>query len=99
MSKIVQMPKPNRKTIGEPLEQSQFEIVGHIPITETDRHIMQGMDALGRYGGEVNKAKNALRRVEKDINRDGNLKTLREAMKHIENAIDALETWKQLASP
>ena len=71
---------------------------GTITITENDRSIMQGMNALGRYGGSVNQAKNALRRCEKDINADGNLDNLRQAQKQVEEAIDALETWITLTS-
>ena len=64
-----------------------------IKITENDKAIMQGMSALGTYGGSINKARNALRRCEKDINKPSNLDNLREAHKHVEDALNALETW------
>lgn len=70
----------------------------NLHLSQNDRDIMQGMAALGTYGGSVNKARNALRRCEKDINSPSNLDNLREAQKHVEDAINALETWITLTS-
>ena len=68
-----------------------------IHLSAEDRAFYKGVSTLSKYDAALDNARKALRRVQKDIDGDNNLEALRKAQGHITEAIEAVETWKQVA--
>ena len=69
-----------------------------IKLSQTDREFYIGVNTLSQYGASLDKVKQSLRKVNKDIDHPDNATALREAQLHLEETLKHLAKWQELTT-
>ena len=73
-------------------------MVESIRLTQDDRDIMMGVNALSRYGASLDKVKREFRKVKKDIDHPANATALLKVKHEIDETLKALADWQKVTS-